>query len=212
MSTTTAATRTHRRLTVRGAWTTTPPVHHDDRGFFVSTYVDTEHTAIGGRPLFPVQQMSFSRSAVGVVRGIHYTCPPTGSEKYVYCSSGAVLDIAVDLRVGSPTFGSWDCVHLEADTGQAVYLPRGVGHAFVALTEGARMTYLLSARYSVADELAISVADPRIGVVLPDVPGGGRRPALSARDAAAPTLAAAHSLGLLPTYDGAADDQLEELR
>ena len=96
--------RTHRPLAVHGAWTTEPPVHHDDRGFFVSTYVDTEHEALAGRPLFDVRQVSFSRSRAGVVRGIHVTRTPPGTEKYVYCSAGSVMDYVVDLRVGSPTF------------------------------------------------------------------------------------------------------------
>ncbi|MDL5158591.1 dTDP-4-dehydrorhamnose 3,5-epimerase family protein [Actinomycetospora termitidis] len=194
---TTDAPGTVRDLAVAGAWTIAPPVFGDDRGAFVSPFVEPEHLARTGRRLFAVRQASFSRSAAGVVRGIHYSTTPEGQAKYVWCSAGSVLDYVVDLRVGSPTFGVWDAVRLDAARGQAVSFPVGVGHAFVALTDGASMTYLLSTSYEPEHERAVSVHDPEIGLALPDdLPPA----AMSPRDTAAPGLAELRAAGLLPDH------------
>lgn len=204
-STTTVPPETRRRhepLAVLGCWLTTPQVHRDARGFFVSTYVDNEHQANGQAPLFSVAQTSFSSSAEGVLRGIHYNRSKDGCEKYVYCSAGAVLDIVVDLREGSPTFGALDSVRLSGETGQAVSIPAGVGHAFVALEADSRMTYLLSRSYVPEDELAVAAVDPAVGLVevlrQHQVPTHG---ALSERDQQAPSLDECRTRGLLPRFN-----------
>ncbi|MGW3965074.1 dTDP-4-dehydrorhamnose 3,5-epimerase family protein [Amycolatopsis sp. NPDC005003] len=190
---------TRRALAVAGAWTFTPPTYRDGRGLFRTAYDEYDHRAFAGRPLFPLAQVSTSRSRAGVVRGIHFTRTPPGVAKYVSCVHGSVLDYVVDLRTGSPTFGVWDVLRLDAEHGRAVYLPVGVGHAFAALSDDATMTYLLSGTYVPEDELALSVHDPRIGLRLPR-PLGREAPVLSARDRDAPTLAELEAAGLLPDH------------
>lgn len=188
---------TVRDLAVAGAFTVTPRVFADDRGAFVSPFEEPAHLARTGRRLFPVRQTSYSRSRAGVVRGIHFSTTPTGQAKYVWCSSGSVLDYVVDLRLGSPTFGTWDAVRLDAARGQAVSFPVGVGHAFAALTDDASVTYLLSTSYEPEHERACSLDDPEIGL---ELPGGLPAAPRSERDTAAPTLAALRDAGLLPDH------------
>ncbi|MYR46537.1 dTDP-4-dehydrorhamnose 3,5-epimerase family protein [Streptomyces sp. SID5910] len=185
-----------RPLAVLGAVEFSPVPHPDDRGLFVSTFTEDAFTEAVGRPLFPVRQASQSVSRRGVVRGVHFTAVSPGTEKYVHCPRGTALDIVVDLRVGSPTFGTWDSVVLDARDFRAVYLPAGVGHAFVALEDDTVMSYLLSAGYVAAHELAVSVLDPELGLPLPD----GITPVLSERDRLAVTLAEAADRGMLPRY------------
>jgi epimerase EvaD len=185
-----------RSLAVDGAFVFTPRVFPDDRGLFLSPYQESAFVAAVGRPLFPVAQTNHSRSRRGVVRGIHYTVTPPGSAKYVYCPRGRSLDIVVDIRVGSPTYGRWDSVLLDQDDFRAMYFPVGVGHAFVALTDDTVMSYLLSSEYVAENELALSPVDPELGLPIPtDV-----EPLMSERDTAAPTLAEAAAAGLLPEY------------
>jgi len=183
-------------MAVIGAWVASPTVFADERGSFVSTYVDSNHRALTGNALFDLAQVSYSRSAADVVRGVHFALTPPGQAKYVFCSAGEVLDVVVDLRRGSPTFGRWDSVHLKAAAGTAVYLPIGIGHAFLALTDEASMTYLLSASYVPERELTLSVHDPRIA--LDPRMRAGR--AMSHRDRHAPTLDELEAQGLLPDY------------
>lgn len=179
-----------------GALHFTAPVFPDDRGWFGTPLQAGLVVAATGRPLFPLAQASHSRSRRGVVRGVHYTAMPPGAEKYVYCVHGALLDIVVDIRVGSPTYGRWDAVRLTGGRMDAVYLPVGVGHAFVALTDDTVMQYLLSREYVPADERAVSVLDPVLGLPVGDLAD----PDLSGRDRAAPTLEQARAAGLLPDY------------
>jgi epimerase EvaD len=185
-----------RKLAVTGAYEFTPTVYADDRGAFVSPLQgEVFHHAVGHRP-FPLAQASLSRSRRGVVRGIHYCRTPPGLAQYVYCVRGRALDIAVDVRVGSPTFGEWDSVILDPVSFRASYLPIGVGHALVSLDEDTVVCYLLSGGYEPAHELFLNPLDPALGLPIPAEPA----PILSDRDRAAPTLAEAHSRNLLPRY------------
>ncbi|MFI7679266.1 dTDP-4-dehydrorhamnose 3,5-epimerase family protein [Actinophytocola sp. NPDC049390] len=179
-----------RQLAVGGAWAFTPERHTDDRGLFTSPFEADVFAAAVGRPLFPVAQASTSVSAKDVVRGVHYARTEPGCAKYVHCPRGRVLDIIVDLRAGSPAFGQWDAVEL-ADHA-AVYIPAGLGHAFVALEDDSTVCYLLSRGYVPADELAVSVHG--LGLPLPTTPR------LSERDRVAIPLERALAGGLLPTY------------
>lgn len=183
-----------RNLIVAGAVEFSPDVFPDDRGLFVSPFEEREFAATIGLPSFPVVQASHSRSRRGVVRGIHFTRTPPGMATYVCCPNGTALDIVVDLRVGSPTFGRWDSVVLDQRSFRAVYLPVGTGHAFVALADDTVMSYLLSGGYVPANELAVSAMDSTMDL---PIPVGA---VLSARDRAAPTLAQAQHAGLLPDY------------
>ncbi|MFI6846287.1 dTDP-4-dehydrorhamnose 3,5-epimerase [Kitasatospora sp. NBC_00085] len=185
-----------RKLAVDGALEFTPRIFPDDRGLFVSPFQIAAFTEATGLPAFPTAQSNHSRSRRGVVRGVHFTTTPPGTAKYVYCPHGEVLDIVVDLRVGSPTYGAWDSVVLNPRTFKAVYFPVGVGHAFISRAEDSVVSYLLTHPYVAEHEQAVSVLDPELGLPVPtDTP-----PILSDRDGVAPTLAEARTAGLLPRY------------
>jgi dTDP-4-dehydrorhamnose 3,5-epimerase len=149
-----------------------------------------------GHPL-DLAQANLSTSARDVVRGIHFADLPPGQAKYVTCVAGVVLDVVVDIRVGSPTFGAWEAVPLDDDDRRAVYLAEGLGHGFCALTEGATVAYLCSSTYRPGHEHGINPLDPALGVAWP-----AAAPVLSTKDAEAPTLAEARAAGLLPRYPG----------
>jgi 5-epimerase len=184
-----------RRGRIPGVVEFRPPVHEDHRGRFVTTFLAAEVRAATGADL-RIEQASSSRSRAGVVRGIHYTRTPPGVRKYVTCAAGAIRDFAVDLRVGSPTFGRWESVVLTAKEANAAYLPVGVGHAFEALEDDSVMSYLLTRSYEPADELTVSLLDPELGLPFRDLD-----PALlSDRDRSAPTLHSAAERGLLPDW------------
>jgi dTDP-4-dehydrorhamnose 3,5-epimerase len=134
-------------------------------------------------------------SKKGVVRGIHYAQVPLGQAKYVTCTHGAILDFVVDIRVGSPTYGQWDSVLLDDVDFRSVYISEGLGHAFIALTEGATVSYLVSDVYNPVRERGIDPLDTTIGLVFPTEAG---RPLLSEKDIGAPSLEAAAASGLLP--------------
>lgn len=185
-----------RELSVEGALEFTPRVFPDDRGRFLSPYQEEAFVKAHGAPLFRVAQTNHSVSRRGVVRGIHYTATPPGTAKYVYCARGSALDIVVDIRINSPTFGRWDVVRMDQTDHRASYLPVGVGHAFVALEDDTVMSYLLSDSYARENEMALSVLDPELGLPVP----AEIAPVLSERDCVAPTLAEAAHLGLLPDY------------
>ena len=186
-----------RELAVPGAYAYAPEIFPDRRGTFASPYVESAGTAATGHPLFPVRQVSCSVSARGVLRGVHFTATPPGTAKVVCCPAGEVLDIVVDLRAGSPAFGRWDSLVLSPATFTSVYLPVGVGHAFLALRDDTVMTYLLSQEYVPANELAVSALDPALGLPLP----AGLRPVVSERDRGAWTLDEARAAGALPAYE-----------
>lgn len=182
-------------LEIAGAWVFTPVQHADDRGLFLEWFKeDVFAEAVGRR--FELAQANNSVSKRGVVRGIHYADVPPGQAKYVYCPRGAVIDFVIDIRVGSPTFGEWTSVRLDDEDRRAVFLAEGLGHAFVALTDHASLTYLCSTPYNPDREHTVSPTDSDIGI-----DWGVDEPLLSPRDSAAPTLAEAADRGLLPTWE-----------
>jgi dTDP-4-dehydrorhamnose 3,5-epimerase len=185
-----------RELAVPDAYEVVPVQHGDDRGVFVEWFRDDLFTdAVGHR--LDLRQANLSVSAKGSIRGIHFADVPPSQAKYVTCPSGALLDVVVDIRVGSPTFGRWDSVLLDGGDRRAVYVAEGLGHVFMALTDGAVISYLCSAGYTPEREHGVHPLDPAIGIEWPaDVD-----PLLSPRDLAAPTLAEAEAAGLLPSYD-----------
>jgi dTDP-4-dehydrorhamnose 3,5-epimerase len=179
-----------RPLGIEGAWEITPAPHADPRGTFLEWYRHDTLAGAVGHPL-TLAQANLSTSARGVVRGIHYADVPPGQAKYVSCVRGAVWDVAVDLRRGSPTFGRWEAVRLDDVDRRAVYLAEGLGHGFCALTEGAAVTYLCSTVYRPAAEHAVHPLDPALAIPWP-----ADAPVLSGRDSDAPRLADAP----LPSY------------
>jgi dTDP-4-dehydrorhamnose 3,5-epimerase len=172
--------------------------HGDPRGRFTEWYRADVLSEAVGHPL-PLAQANHSVSARGVLRGVHFALVPPGQAKYVYCPAGRVLDVVVDVRVGSPTFGVSDAVLLDSDSPRAVYLAEGLGHAFLSLADGSNITYLVSSGYAPDREFGVSPLDPELGLPWPaDV-----ELQLSAKDQAAPTLAEARERGLLPTLEQA---------
>ena len=185
-----------RELLVPGAFEFTPTQHGDGRGLFLEWFkVESLQDAIG-HPL-TLAQANLSVSRAATLRGVHFADVPPGQAKYVTCPRGAVLDYVVDVRVGSPTFGDVDMVRLDLEHRRAVYLPEGVGHAFVALEDHSTLTYLCSTGYAPGREHGINPVDPALALPLPD----GVDFLLSDKDAAAPTLAQAAESGLLPTWE-----------
>jgi len=180
-----------RELAIAGAWEFTPTVHADARGAFLEQYrVEPLREAIGEVPEWVQTNVSISHR--GVVRGIHYSLG--GQAKYVTVVHGAAVDYVVDLRVGSPTFGAWDLVELDTTSRRSVYIPAGLGHAFVALEPDTALHYLCAAVYDPATEHAISPFDPDIAL---DLPFPRAELAVSDRDADAPSLADAVAAGRL---------------
>jgi dTDP-4-dehydrorhamnose 3,5-epimerase len=185
-----------RELSIPDAFEVTPIIRGDDRGVFLEWYRhDLLEQAVGHA--LTLRQANVSVSRDGVVRGIHFADIPLGQAKYVTVVHGAVLDFVVDLRVGSPTFGRWDSVLLDTVDRRALYIAEGLGHAFVAMTEEATVSYLVSDTYSPSREHGIDPLDPEIGLIFP---GDAGRLILSDKDTGAPSLAEAAAANLLPTW------------
>jgi dTDP-4-dehydrorhamnose 3,5-epimerase len=158
-----------------------PDVHGDDRGFFVETFrADTwaEH----GVPAEFVQD-NHSRSRRGTLRGIHFQTDP-GQGKLVRCARGSILDVVVDLRRGSPTFGEWEGVELDDERHRQLWIPVGFGHGFCVLSDTADVAYKCTSVYDAATEAGIRFDDPEVGIEWPDV-----ELIYSDRDRTAPRLA-----------------------
>jgi dTDP-4-dehydrorhamnose 3,5-epimerase len=183
-----------RPLAIEGAWEITPVVRGDARGAFLEWYRFDELEAEVGHPL-RLAQANISVSKSGVVRGVHFADVPPSQAKYVTCTQGAVLDVVVDLRTGSPTFGRWEAVRLDDVDRRCVYIAEGLGHGYCALTEEATFVYLCSATYNPTGEHGVHPLDPDLGIAWPT-----DTPVLSEKDATAPTLAQALAQGLLPDY------------
>ena len=184
-----------RPLSIEGAWEITPKQHGDPRGLFMEWY-RFDHLAEATGHSLKLAQANLSVSAAGVVRGVHFADVPPGQAKYVTCVRGAVLDVVVDLRVGSPSFGRWEGVRLDDTDRAAVYMSEGLGHGFCALTDNATLSYLCSETFSPTGEHGIHPLDPDLAIDWP-----AEAPQLSAKDEAAPTLAEALAGNLLPRYE-----------
>lgn len=182
-------------LKIDGAWAVTPEIYKDNRGSFSEWFRNGDVQAALGRS-FEVAQSNVSVSRRGVLRGIHFADVPPGQAKYVTCVTGAVLDVVVDLRVGSAGFGRWDSIQLDSGSHRCVLIAEGLGHAFMALSDEAMVMYLCSTPYQPAREHGIHPLDPDLGISWPD----GTDIILSDRDAAAPSLQEALQAGLLPDY------------
>lgn len=185
------------QLGIQDAYEFVPSVYKDERGHFSTPFQAEPFTTAVGKQLFPVRDISHNLSARGVLRGFHYTSVPPGRAKYVYCPKGAVQDYLLDLRIGSPTFGQWSTTDLSQDNCRALYIPMGVGHAFIATEADTVIVYVMSEGYAPEAEQSVSPLDPTLGLSLPE----GLTPVQSERDAMAPTLSEAEQRGLLPRYE-----------
>ena len=182
-------------LSIPGTWLFTPILRPDDRGVFLESFKADVFAEAVGRSL-DLAQMNISVSRGGTVRGIHFADVPPGQAKYVQCFDGRILDVVVDIRVGSPTFGQWDAIELDSQTRQGLFIEEGLGHAFCALSDVATVGYVCSEGYAPTREHGVHPLDPTIGIEWP-VDG---EIVLSPKDAAAPNLAEAAEQGLLPDF------------
>jgi len=186
-----------RELKIPDSYEITPKQFGDDRGVFLEWYRFDKLAEVVGHPI-DLRQANTSVSKRGVVRGIHFADVPLGQAKYVTATHGAVLDYVIDIRVGSPTYGQWDTVLLDDTDRRAIYIAEGLGHAFVALTDDATVSYLVTDTFNAEREHGIDPLDSEIGLVFPAEAG---EPLLSPKDTEAPSLRQAASAGLLPTWD-----------
>lgn len=145
-----------------------PTVHGDERGFFVETYRAESWSSAGIPSPEAFVQDNHSRSRRGTIRGIHFQTHP-GQGKLVRCARGAVYDVVVDLRRGSPTFGQWEAVELDDVRGLQLWIPVGFGHGFCVLSDSADFVYKTTAYYDPATEKGIRFDDPDVGIQWPDV-------------------------------------------
>ncbi|MFE0155596.1 dTDP-4-dehydrorhamnose 3,5-epimerase family protein [Nonomuraea sp. NPDC059007] len=195
-------------LGLRGVYRLRPKLFPDSRGYFTEIFQQSAFQENVGHRL-EVEQVNCSVSRRGTIRGIHATTVPPGQARYVTCSGGTVLDIVVDVRAGSPTFGQHVSVELSEEERTIVYLAEGLGHAFAPLTDKATVIYLCSSGYDPTREVCVNPLDPALGLPWPTRP----EPLLSDKDRAAPTLQEALERGLLPSYDScvARHESLREL-
>ncbi len=185
-----------RSFGIEGAWVFEPKVFLDDRGSFHEWFrLEAFHETTG--QALALSQANCSISRRGTLRGVHFADVPPSQAKYLKCVKGAVFDVVVDIRVGSPTFGQWESVVLDDEDHRAVYISEGLGHAFMALTDDATVVYLCSEGYAPGREHGVDPLDPELGIEWPS----GVAPLLSDKDATAPTLAEARRQGLLPAYE-----------
>jgi dTDP-4-dehydrorhamnose 3,5-epimerase len=158
-----------------------PEVHRDPRGFLLESYRRDELAGLGVEGEFV--QDNHSRSARGVVRGMHFQVGD-GQAKLVGCPRGAILDVIVDIRRGSPTYGEWEAFDLDDESLRRLYVPVGFAHGFCVISETADVLYKCSSYHDPTLERGISYLDPDIGIEWPQ----GVRLVVSERDAAAPRL------------------------
>ena len=167
-----------------------PEVFQDNRGFFLETFHAERYAACGMAG--PWVQDNHSRSVKGTVRGLHLQVARPQA-KLIRVSRGEIFDVAVDVRVGSPTFGKWVGVRLSADSFRQYFVPIGFAHGFSVLSEIAEIEYKCTDVYDPASQIGLAWDDPALAI-----PWGVDEPVLSARDRANPTIAEA--MHLLPTY------------
>lgn len=184
---------------IDGSFVFTPRKHGDERGIFFELFKSTTVREVVGSA-FRTAQVNCSVSKAGALRGIHFADVPPGQAKFVTCLTGAVFDVVVDLRCGSPTFGQWRSVVLDDSSRRCVYLAEGLGHGFMALQEDSAVTYLCSSEYDPGREHTVYPYDPQLSIEWP----ADLDPRLSSRDLSAPTLTEALRSGLLPEYPAAA--------
>lgn len=169
-----------RPLAIEGVWLIQPERQVDDRGYFARTYCDREFAAHGLPTQFP--QCNVSRNARrGTLRGLHWQDDPNQEGKLVRCVRGAVMDVAVDLRRGSPTRGQWISSELTADNGEALFIPPGFAHGFQTLRDGTELFYMMTESYRDGLARGLRWNDPTLAISWPLAD-----PLVSDRDAALP--------------------------
>jgi dTDP-4-dehydrorhamnose 3,5-epimerase len=188
-------------LGINGAWVATSSVHVDERGNFREWFKRTEILTVTGID-FSTEQANTSVSNRGVIRGIHYSIAAKGQAKWVTCTSGAIIDVVVDIRTSSPTFGQVEYVDLKASEGRAVLIGPELGHGFISLEEGTTVSYLLSSPYMPEFEYEINPTDAALNINWHLELSGGIGYVMSPKDAQAPTLEERRAAGQLPDSRG----------
>ncbi len=187
---------TLQEMSISGAYLVTHKVFPDERGLFREWFKAEEMELIDKN--FSVKQANYSVSNQYVIRGIHYSLAPQGQAKIVTCASGRIVDVLVDLRVGSPTYLKVEYVELAEELGKVVFIPTGVGHGFFVKGESAAVVYLTSSGYAPVYEKAINPMDLELGIKWP-IPEG-ESGVISKSDTEAPSLVLARESGTLPTF------------
>ena len=159
-----------------------PERHEDERGWFMESWHQQDFDAAVGHPVSFVQDNQ-SHSKRGVLRGLHYQLPPHAQGKLVRVLQGRIFDVAVDLRRSSPSFGRWIGVELSADSPRQLWLPVGLAHGYLVLSDGAEVFYKATAHYAPEAERCLRWDDPQVAIAWPLA---GLVPRVSARDATAP--------------------------
>jgi dTDP-4-dehydrorhamnose 3,5-epimerase len=158
-----------------------PRVFGDDRGFFLELYKHSDYVRAGiGEHLV---QDNYSKSAKGVLRGLHYQKNPRAQGKLVTCITGRIFDAAVDIRKGSPSYGKWAGVELSGENKHLLYVPPGFAHGFQVLSDAAEVLYKCTEEYSPSDDRGVIWSDPDIGIAWPL-----GAPLLSGKDKTHPVL------------------------
>ena len=188
---------------VQGPLLLKPRVFGDDRGFFFESWNQRAFVAAlveGGWSEADAKQVEFrqdnhSRSSRGVLRGLHYQLEPEPQGKLVRCSFGAIFDVAVDLRRNSDTFGHWVAAELTAENHQQLWVPVGFGHGFLTLSDQAEVLYKASGFWNRDCERSLRWDDPQLAIDWLLESAGVKQPLLAQKDAAAPSLSVAESMG-----------------
>jgi len=168
-----------------GAWLLEPERREDERGFFARTFCVDEFAAHGLDPSVVQCNVSHNRLA-GTLRGLHLQAEPHAETKLVACSRGAIYDVIVDLRAGSPSFRDWHAVELSEADGRQLFVPKGMAHGFQTLVDGTEVRYQMGHRFAASHARGVRWDDPALGIVWPDPPPYGRL--ISERDLAYPDL------------------------
>ena len=168
-----------RELSISGCFEILPVIFHDIRGLFVKTFQQSIFTQ--NHLELPIVEDYYSMSNINVLRGLHFQAPPMDQVKLVYCVQGKILDVFLDIRVGSPTFAQYGCIELDSKVANMVYLPRGICHGFYVLEGPAVMVYKVSTAYSEEHDQGILWSSANINWLAID-------PIISIRDANLPLL------------------------
>lgn len=181
-------------LAIKGVFVAESRLFTDERGFFREWFKSGEIKNATGRE-FGVEQANISLSSRGTLRGIHYSIASRGQAKWITCISGSIKDVIVDIRPDSKSFGQWIEVELAGNSGKAVFISEGLGHAFLAQEDNTAVAYLVTTPFSPTDEFEINPLDRKIGINW-GVDLSSLK--ISEKDKSAPTLAERLAEGKLP--------------
>lgn len=173
-----------KELSLPGVFEITPKKFGDDRGFFSETFSQSRFAPLGLPEQWVQDNHSYSAPA-HVLRGLHFQVPPAAQDKLVRVARGSILDVAVDIRHGSPHFGKWVALEVSAKRWNQIFVPKGFAHGFITLEPDTEVIYKVTAPYSPAHDRGVRWNDPDIGIIWPLA---GKEPVLSAKDKIAPLL------------------------